>query len=80
MLLKEEILPHYQNPGFFRTCTNSKKISAPLHVRINGCTLYLSNAQYILYIHTFFDTLKTKDRKIRGNCNLLRKIKCHELE
>ena len=27
-----------------------------------------------------FDTLKTKDRQIRGNCNLLIKVKFHELE
>ena len=27
-----------------------------------------------------FDALKTKDSKIRGNCNLLRKVKFHELE
>ena len=29
--------------------------------------------------YQFFDTLKTKDSKIRGNCNLL-KVKFHELE
>ena len=29
---------------------------------------------------SIFDTLKTKDRKIRGNCNLLIKVKFHELE
>ena len=28
----------------------------------------------------FFDTLKTKDRKIRGNCKLLIKVKFPELE
>ena len=28
---------------------------------------------------SIFDTLKTKDRKIRGDCNLL-KVKFHELE
>ena len=28
----------------------------------------------------FFDALKTKDCKIRGNCNLLTKVKFHELE
>ena len=27
-----------------------------------------------------FDALKTKDSKIRGICNLLRKVKFHELE
>ena len=40
VLLKEEILPHYQNPRFFRTYANSNKMSCPLHVRINGCILY----------------------------------------
>ena len=25
----------------------------------------------------FFDTLKTKDRKIRDNCNLLTEVKFH---
>ena len=27
----------------------------------------------------FFDASKTKDRKIRGNCNLLAKVKFHVL-
>ena len=40
VLLKEEILPHYQNSQFFRTYANSNKIFGPLHVRINGCILY----------------------------------------
>ena len=31
-------------------------------------------------IINFFDALKTKDRKIRRNCNLLTKVKFHELE
>ena len=30
--------------------------------------------------YQFFDTLKTKDRKIRGNCYLLIKVKFHELQ
>ena len=30
--------------------------------------------------YQFFDTFKTKDRKIRGNCNLLMKVTFHELE
>ena len=30
--------------------------------------------------YQFFDTLKTKYRKIRGDCNLLIKVKFHELE
>ena len=29
---------------------------------------------------SIFDSLKTKDREIRGNCNLLIKAKFHELE
>ena len=32
------------------------------------------------FIFQFFDALKTKGRKIRGNCNLLIKVKFHELE
>ena len=31
-------------------------------------------------IYQFFDTFKTKDCKIRGNCNLLITVKFHELE
>ena len=30
--------------------------------------------------YQFFDTLKTKHRNIRGNCNLLIKVKFHKLE
>ena len=30
--------------------------------------------------YQFFDTLKTKDRKITGNCNLLKKVTFHKLE
>ena len=40
VLLKEEILPHYQNSQFFLTYANSNKMSGPLHVRINVCILY----------------------------------------
>ena len=40
-LLKEEILPHYQNSQFFRTYANSNKISGPLHIQINGCILWI---------------------------------------
>ena len=40
VILKEEILPHCQNPRFFQTYANSSKISGPLHARINGCILY----------------------------------------
>ena len=40
MLLKEEILPHYQNSRFFQTYANSNKMSGPLHVWVNGLVLY----------------------------------------
>ena len=40
VLLKEEMLPHYQNSQFFRTYANSNKMSDPLHVRINGCMFF----------------------------------------
>ena len=40
VLLKDEILPHYQNSRFFRTYTSYNKMSGPLHVWINGCLLY----------------------------------------
>ena len=43
MFLKKEILPHYQNFLFFRTNTNSNKMSGPLDVQINECILYLFN-------------------------------------
>ena len=36
--------------------------------------------RYLKHDYQFFDTLKTKDRKIRGNCNLLIKVKFQELE
>ena len=39
VLLKEEILPHYQNSRFFQTYINSNKTPGPLHVRINECIL-----------------------------------------
>ena len=42
--------------------------------------LYEKTHRYLKSYYQFFDTLKTKDRKIRGNRNLLRKVKCHELE
>ena len=35
--------------------------------------------RYLKNDHQFFDALKRKDR-IRGNCNLLTKVKFHELE
>ena len=45
----------------------------------NMC-LYEKTNRYLKNDHQFFDTLKTKDRKIRGNSNLLIKGKFHELE
>ena len=38
------------------------------------------NTSYLKNDYQFFDALKTKDRKIRGNCNLLTKVKFDELE
>ena len=35
--------------------------------------------RYLKNDYQFFDALKRKDR-IRGNCNLLTKVKFHELE
>ena len=35
---------------------------------------------YLKNDYQFFDTLKTDDRKIRGNCNLLIKVKFYNLE
>ena len=40
--------------------------------------LYEKTHRYL--INEFFDASKTKDRKIRGNCNLLTKVEFHELE
>ena len=42
--------------------------------------LYEKTHRYLKNDYQFFDTLKTKDRKIRGNGNLLIKVKFHELE
>ena len=36
--------------------------------------------RYLKSDYQFFDTFKTKDCKIRRNCNLLIKVKFHELE
>ena len=35
--------------------------------------------RYLKNGYQYFDTLKARDRKIRKNCNLLIKAKCHEL-
>ena len=44
--------------------------------------LYDKTHRYLKNDYQFFDTLKTKDCKIRGNCNLiiLITVKFHELE
>ena len=42
--------------------------------------LYEETHRYLKNDYQFFDTLKTKDCKIRRNCNLLTKVKFHELE
>ena len=42
--------------------------------------LYEKTHRYLKNNYPFFDALKTKDHKIRGNCNLLTKVKFHELE
>ena len=41
--------------------------------------LYEKTHRYLKNDYQFFDALKTKDRKIRGNCNLLAKVKFHVL-
>ena len=42
--------------------------------------LYEKTHRYLKNDYQFFDSLKTKDGKITGNCNLLTKDKFHELE
>ena len=42
--------------------------------------LYEKTHRYLKSDYQFFHALKTKDEKIRGNCNLLTKVKLHELE
>ena len=37
--------------------------------------LYAKTHRYLKNDYQFFDTLKTKDNKIRGNCNFLIKVK-----
>ena len=41
--------------------------------------LYEITHRYQKNDYQFFDTLKTKERKIRGNCNVLIKVKLHKL-
>ena len=42
--------------------------------------LYGKTRRYLKNDYQFSDSLKTKDRKIRGDCNLLIKVKFHGLE
>ena len=42
--------------------------------------LYEITHRYLKNGYSFFDTLKTKDSKIRGNYNLLTKVKFHKLK
>ena len=42
--------------------------------------VYEKTYRYLKNDYQFFDALKTNYRKIRGNCNLLKKVKFHELE
>ena len=42
--------------------------------------LYEETHKYLRNVYQIFDALKTKGRKIRGNCNLLKKVKFHELD
>ena len=42
--------------------------------------LYEITHRYLQNDYQFFDTLKTKDRKIREKCNLLIKVKFHKLK
>ena len=140
VLLKEEILPYYQNSRFFRTYANSNKCLAPCmfeltdvyyinlisiilpsccflfkiflrssklinktkdyicltkllptmtSIRLNyinrfwlfrNVFLWEKTHRYLKNDYQFFDALKTNDREIREICNLLTKVKFHELE
>ena len=42
--------------------------------------LYEKTHRYLKNDYQFFDTLKARDRIIRGSCDLLIKVKFHELE
>ena len=42
--------------------------------------LYEKTRRHLKSDYQYFDALKTKDRKIRENCNLLTKVKFHELK
>ena len=51
-----------------------------IHKLHKNVFLYEKTHRYLKNDNQFFDALKTKDRKIRGNYNLLTKVKFHELE
>ena len=40
----------------------------------------MTHRRYLKNDYQFFNTSKTKDCKIRGNCNLLIKVKFHKSE
>ena len=42
--------------------------------------LYEIAHRFLKNYHRFFDTLKTKDREIGGNCNLSIEVKFHKIE
>ena len=42
--------------------------------------LYEETHRYLKNDYQFFDTLKTKDFKVRKNCNLLIKVKFYKLQ
>ena len=42
--------------------------------------MYEEMHRYLKNDNQFFDTLKTKDHKVRRNCDLLIKVKFHKLE
>ena len=46
----------------------------------NNMFLYEKAHRHLKNNYQFFDTFKAKCCKIRGNCNLLTKVKFHELE
>ena len=58
----------------FRKCIKT------LYCIVNVLFLYEKTHRYLKNDSNFFDALKTKDRKIRGNCNSLIKVKFHKLE
>ena len=47
---------------------------------VKNMFLYEKILRYLKNDYQFFDTFKAEDCKIRGNCNLLIKVKFHKLE